>query len=366
MKIYFDNAASTPLDKEVYQAMQPWLLDQCGVPSSHHGYGRDAQAAIERSRATVAKILNALPEEIVFTNSGSDADHLAIISAVTCAGIDHVITTPFEHEAVLKTVSSLRRNHDIRISYIRHDKLGNLDLNHLEHLLRNNTRNLVTVMHANNEIGNLNDIESIGRLCEKYKALFHTDAAQAIGHYRYDLKNLKINFLAASAHKFHGPKGIGFLYCRKGTRLKSSTHGPATDNIPGIVGLAKALSVAHENIAGHGQHIQQLKNRLISQLLAIVPEIGFNGNSGIEAKSISSILSISLPPPQQNRSLLQLLDDHEIAVSGGSSSTSHVLKALGVEAGFDNIRFSFSKFNTTAEIDHVTEVIAAVYQTVAA
>lgn len=366
MKIYFDNAASTPLDKEVFKAMTPYLLDQYGIPSSHHGYGRDAKAAIEISRATVAKILNALPEEIIFTNSGTESDNLAIVSAVNCALIDHVITSPFEHQAVLKTLNSLQRKHDIRISYIRHDEYGNLDLKHLEYLLRTNTRNLVTVMHANNEIGNLNDIETIGLLCEKYKALFHTDAAQTAGHYKYDLKKLKVNFLSASAHKFHGPKGVGLLYCRKGTRLTPSTHGPGTDNIPGIIGLAEAVSIAHDNLYIHGRYIQELKSRMISQLREIVPEINFNGNSNNAEKSISSILSISLRPPQSNRSLLQYLDDHQIAVSGGSSSASHVLKALGVESGFDNIRFSFSKFNTAEEVDHVAGVIASVYQTLAA
>lgn len=366
MKIYFDNAASTPLDKEVFKAMTPYLLDQYGIPSSHHGYGRDAKAAIEISRATVAKILNALPEEIIFTNSGTESDNLAIVSAVGCAFIDHVITSPFEHQAVLKTLNSLQRKHDIRVSYTKHDEYGNLDLKHLEYLLRTNTRNLVSIMHANNEIGNLNDIETIGLLCEKYKAFFHTDAAQTAGYYNYDLKKLKINFLSASAHKFHGPKGIGILYCRKGTRLTPSILGPGTDNIPGIIGLTKALSIAHDNIDEHGWYIRELKNRMINQLRVIFPEISFNGNSGIEAKSISSILSVSLPPPQSNRSLLQCLDDHQIAVSGGNSSTSHVLKALGVESSFDNIRFSFSKFNTAEEIDHVAEVIASVFQTVAA
>jgi len=364
IKIYLDNAASTPLDREVYNAMTPYLLDQYGIPSTHHGYGRDAKAAIEISRASIAKLLNALPEEIIFTGSGTESNNLAIISAVNCAFIDHIITTPFEHETVLKTLNSLQRKHDIRVSYIKHDEHGNLDLKHLEYLLRTNTRNLVSVMHANNEIGNLNDIETIGLLCEKYKAMFHTDAAQTLGYFRYDLKKLKINFLSASAHKLHGPKGIGLLYCRKGTRLTPLLHAPATDNIPGIIGLTKALNIAHGNIENQNQHIQELKNRMISQLLTIAPEISFNGNSGIAAKSISSILSVSFPPP--NRNLLQCLDDHQIAVSGGSISTSHVLKALGIESSSDNIRFSFSKFNTIAEIDRVVEVIASVYQTVAA
>lgn len=366
MKIYLDNAASTPLVKEVYNAMTPYLLDQYGIPSIHHGYGRDAKAAIETSKANIAKLLNALPEEIIFTSGGTEANNIAILSAVNCAVIDHIITTPFEHSSVLKTLNALQRKHDIRVSYIRHDERGNLDLNHLEYLLRTNTRNLVSVMHANNEVGNLNDIEKIGLLCEKYKALFHSDAAQTIGHYRHDLSKLKVNFLAASAHKFHGPKGIGFLYCRKGTRLTPALHGSGTENIPGIIGLYKAMSVAYGEIEAQGQYILGLKNRLIEQLSENLPLLAFNGNSGISTKSIFTILSINLPPANNNRNLLQYLDDNQVAVSGGNCSSSHVLKALGVENNTDNVRFSFSKFNTLQEIDHVAELIAAVYQTVAA
>jgi cysteine desulfurase len=364
MKIYLDNAASTPLDKEVYNAMTPYLLDQYGIPSTHHGYGRDAKAAIETSRANIAKLLNALPEEIIFTSGGTEANNIAILSAVNCAVIDHIITTPFEHQSVLKTLNALQRKHDIRISYIRHDDRGNLDLNHLEYLLRTNTRNLVSVMHANNEIGNLNDIERISSLCEKYKALFHSDAVQTAGRYHHDLSKLKVNFLTASAHKFHGPKGIGFLYCRKGTRLTPALHGSGTENIPGIIGLNKALTLSYDDIETQGQYILGLKNRLIEQMSEHLPLLAFNGNSGISTKSIYTILNINLPTTSRN--LLQYLDDNQVAVSGGNSSSSHVLKALGIENNADNVRFSFSKFNTLQEIDHVAEVIAAVYQTVAA
>jgi cysteine desulfurase len=365
MKIYLDNAASTPLDKEVYNAMTPYLLDQYGIPSTHHGYGRDAKAAIETSRANIAKLLNALPDEITFTSGGTEANNIAILSAVNCAVIDHIITTPFEHASVLKTLNALQRKHDIRISYIRHDEHGNLDLTHLEYLLRTNTRNLVSVMHANNEIGNLNDIETIGFLCEKYKALFHSDAVQTAGRYRHDLSKLKVNFLSASAHKFHGPKGIGFLYCRKGTRLTPALHGSGTENIPGIIGLNKALAIAYSEIEAQSQYIQGLKNRLIERLSEHLPSLTFNGNSAISAKSIYTVLNINLPA-NSNRNLLQYLDDNQVAVSGGNSSSSHVLKALGIENNADNVRFSFSRFNTPQEIDHVSEIIAAVYQTVAA
>ncbi|MCR8559629.1 cysteine desulfurase [Mucilaginibacter sp. BJC16-A38] len=366
MKVYLDNAASTPLDREVYNAMTPYLLDQYGTPSTHHGYGRDAKAAVEISRVGIAKLLNASPEEIIFTSGATEADNIAILSAVNCALIDHIITTPFEHQAVLQSLNALQRKHDIRISYIRHDERGNLDLNHLEYLLRTNTRNFVSVMHANNEIGNLNDIETIGRLCEKYKALFHTDAAQTVGKYTHDLANLNVNFLAASAHKFHGPKGIGFLYCRKGTRHISGLNGQGTENVPGIVGISKALAIACEEMEAQHIKIQGLKNRMITQLSELLPTVTFNGNSGIAAKSISSILNVNLPHTNMNRSFAQYLDEHQIAASGGQGAPSHVLKALGIANNAESIRFSFSKFNTIQEIDHVAEVIASVYQTVAA
>jgi cysteine desulfurase len=366
MKVYFDNAASTPLDKTVYNAMAPYLLEQYGIPSSHHGYGRDAKAAIELSRANIAKLLHVQADEIIFTCGGTESNFLAISSAVNCAFIDHVITTPFEHEAVLDTLRTMQRTRDVRVSYIRHDDRGNLDLTHLEYLLRTNTRNLVSVMHANNEIGNLNDIETIGLLCEKYKAPFHTDAAQSIGHHHYDLKKLKIDFLSASAHKFHGPKGVGFLYFRNGNRQFASVHGRVTDNIPGIIGMSKALEVSYNDINFYKHQIQELKNRMISQLSALVPDISFNGNSAIEGLSVPSILSVSIPPLQRHRSLHQFLDNHNIAVSGGSSLNAHVLKALGVDHSFDNVRFSFSRLNTIAEIDHVIGIIGSIYETVAA
>ncbi|ASU33944.1 cysteine desulfurase family protein [Mucilaginibacter xinganensis] len=366
MKIYLDNAASTPLDKEVYNAMTPYLLDQYGIPSAHHGYGRDAKAAIETSRANVAKLLNALPEEIIFTSGGTEANTIAIISAVNCAFIDHIITSPFEHPSVLNTLNALKRKHDIRISYLKHDERGNLDLDHLQYLLRTNTRNLVSVMNANNEVGNLNDIETIGLLCKKYKALFHTDAAQTTGRYRHDVNNLNVNFLAASGHKFHGPKGIGFLYCRKGTRLSPALYGSKTENIPGIIGLSRALAIAHSEMEAQEKYIRGLKKRMIQQLAERLPSLTFNGNSEFSAKSIYTILNINLPPANTNRSLVQYLDDNQVAVTGGNSSSSIVLKALGIESHTDNIRFSFSKYNTVEEIDHVAAVIAAVYQTVAA
>lgn len=378
MRIYLDNAATTPLDKEVFNAMTPYLLNHFGNPSSHHEQGRMARQAIEECRATIARLLNAFPEEIVFTSGGTEADNTAIFSAVHGQNISHVITTRFEHHAVLHTLNALKAKGLISISFIKNDRKGNLDLTHLEQLLQTNPRSLVSVMHANNEIGNLNDIEKIGDICERYGALFHTDTVQTMGHYRHDLQKLKVHFLAASAHKFHGPKGIGFIYCRKGIKLTQLIHGggqegrlrAGTENIHGIIGLTKALEIAYQHMEEHQRQIQQLKDYMIDRLTDEVPGATFNGNSAVADKSLYTVLNVGLPALNYNNSLLRCLDEQQISVSGGSAcstgSASHVLQVINTDADKDNIRFSFSKMNTFAEIDQVIETLTHIYQTVAA
>jgi cysteine desulfurase len=378
MRIYLDNAATTPLDKEVFTAMTPFLLNHFGNPSSHHEQGRRARQAIEDCRATIARLLNAAPEEIVFTSGGTEADNTAILSAVHGQNIAHVITTKFEHHAVLHTLSALQAKGLITVSYIKHDNRGNLDLKHLEQLLKANVRSLVSVMHANNEIGNLNDIESIGNICEQYNALFHTDTVQTVGHYRHDLQKLKVHFLAASAHKFHGPKGIGFVFCRKGIKLTQLIYGggqegklrAGTENIHGIIGLTKALQLAYDDMECHQKQIQDIKSYMIGRLISEVPGVTFNGNSAYAHKSLYTVLNVGLPTLNCSRSLLQCLDEDNISVSGGSAcstgSASHVLQVIATDEGKDNIRFSFSKLNTRSEIDQVIETLINIYQTVAA
>ena len=376
MSVYLDNAATTQLDKEVFDAMTPYLLTHFGNPSSGHHYGREARAAVAKSRAIIAGLLNALPEEITFTSGGTEADNTAILSAVRANGIKNVITTRFEHHAVLKTLRELQNAGEVSVSYIENDSRGNLNLDHLTQLLATSPRSLVSVMHANNEIGNLNDIVRIGDICEKYNALFHTDTVQTMGHYRFDLQKLKVHFLVASAHKFHGPKGTGFLYCRKGIKLTQLIHGggqeghrrAGTENIAGIVGLANALWIACREVNSHRQHIRHLKTYLITKLTGLLPDVAFNGNSAIEDKSLYTVLSVSLPVTDTN--VMNFLDDNGIAVSGGSAcstgSPSHVLSALGAGAHRDTIRFSFSKFNTIAEIDYVVDKLAFIYELIAA
>ncbi|AMR33359.1 cysteine desulfurase [Mucilaginibacter sp. PAMC 26640] len=375
MNIYLDNAATTPLDPQVLEAMNPYLLTYFGNPSSKHGPGRAAKIALEGCRKKIADLLNARPEEIIFTSGGTEATNIAIASAVTCDRINHVITTAFEHPAVLQTLKSLSNQYHTRVSVIKYDEKGNLDLKHLEYLLINNTNSLVSVMQANNEIGNLNDIEAIGNLCEKYRALFHTDTVQTIGHYRHNLNSLKAHYLTASAHKFHGPKGVGFLYCRTGQRLNRLIHGggqegglrAGTENIPGIVGMTRALEIACNELAHDSIYIGNLKSHLIHSLISSIPDLSFNGNCA-DANSLYTVLSVCFP--SAGADLMTYLDAEGISVSGGSACSggapSHVLKALGTDLSRTTIRFSFSKFNTIAELDLVVAKLAAVYQLVAA
>jgi cysteine desulfurase len=374
MSIYLDNAATTHLHAKVFNAMTPYLLNHYGNPSSHHAQGRQARQAIEQCRATIA----GLPDEIVFTSGGTEADNTAVLTAVHGYGIKHVITTRFEHHAVLHTLSVLQRKGLIKISFIKHDTKGNLDLEHLEQLLQSNPRSLVSVMHTNNEIGNLNAYALIGEICEQYDALFHTDTVQTIGYYRHDLQKLKVHFLATSAHKFHGPKGVGFTFCRKGIHLSQLIHGggqesrfrAGTENIHGIVGLTKALEIASERLNEHQQHIQGLKNYMIARFTAEVPDVTLNGNSTSASQSLYTVLNVGLPALNNGHNLLRCLDDAEIAVSGASAcstgSASHVLQAIAAADDKVHIRFSFSKFNTHYEIDSALEALHQIYHTLAA
>jgi cysteine desulfurase len=378
MRIYLDNAATTQLDNEVFEAITPYLLQYYGNPSSHHEHGREVKKAIEVARATIADLLNASANEIVFTSGGTEADNTAILSSVRSHHIKHVITTPFEHHAVLHTLDALKNKGEIKLSFINTDHSGNLDINHLDTLLKGNTRSLVSVMHANNEIGNLNNIELIGEVCNSRGALFHSDTVQTMGHYRHDLSKLKTHFIAASAHKFHGPKGVGFIYCRDGVQLSQLLHGGAqerklragTENIHGIIGLAKALEVAYRDIDEHQIYIQKLKNRMIAKLQEQISDVQFNGNSAIADKSLYTVLSATLPVNHASGDLLKYLDQNNISVSGGSAcstgSASHVLKAIGADLSRNTVRFSFSKFNTAAEIDYTVEKLSALYKAVAA
>lgn len=272
MKAYFDNAATTQLDPEVLEAMLPLMTEQFGNPSSIHSYGRAVRSAIERARKSVAGILNAAPAEIFFTSGGTEADNTAIRSSIETFGLKHAITSRIEHHAVLHTLEHLAKTGTIELSYVRINEKGEVDLAHLEALLQSRPRSLVSLMHGNNEIGNLLDLQTVGDICEKYDAVFHCDTVQTMGHYRHDLQQLKTNFIVGAGHKFHGPKGIGFLYIKPGTRISPYLHGGSqernmrggTENIYGIVGLAKALEIAYRDMDEHRKHIENLKRRMIA------------------------------------------------------------------------------------------------------
>ncbi|ALW84017.1 cysteine desulfurase [Hymenobacter sedentarius] len=378
--VYFDNAATTPLDPEVLEAMLPFLSQHYGNPSSLHGPGRQVRAAIENARKTVAHLLNAAPAEISFTSGGTEADNYAAFGSIRTLGLKHAITSPLEHHAVLHPLQAMAKTGEIELHYVRHDAQGRLDLGHLEELLATQPRTFVSLMHANNEIGNLNDIEAIGDICARHQAVFHTDTVQTMGHYRHDVQKLKNQFLVGSAHKFHGPKGVGFLYTRSGMQVSPLIHGGSqernvrsgTENVYGIVGLAKALEIAIRDLAAHQAHVQGLKDRFIEKLRAEIDDVQFNGLSAQADQSLYTVLSVSLPLSPINEMLLFNLDISKIAASGGSACTSgaqagsHVLEALGCDPDRATVRFSMSKMNTAAEVDYAVAQLAKLYRPVAA
>lgn len=371
MNVYFDNAATTALDKDVFDAMVPYMLEYFGNPSSAHTYGRKTRAAVENARLTVAEAIGANPDEIYFTSGGTEGDNTAILSAVRGLGIKHVITSRLEHHAVLNTVKSLQKNGEITLHFLDNDVHGNIDLIQFEALLQKVPRAFVTLMHGNNEIGNLNDIVQIGNLCKEYEAIFHTDTVQTMGHFQFDLSELNVDFLVGSAHKFHGPKGVGFLYVRKSVNVSPLMYGGSqergvragTENVAGIVGMAKALEIAYSGFDSHRNFISHLKRCCLEKLQARFPSVIFNGNSGRVSSSMHTVISASFPSTRQH--LLSYLDTKGIAASGGSACTSgaassHVLTALGAEGGKQVIRFSFSRFNSIQEIDYLIQQLADV------
>ncbi|MEO6284824.1 MAG: cysteine desulfurase family protein [Dyadobacter sp.] len=376
MKAYLDNAATTRLDPEVLEVMLPLMTEQFGNPSSIHSYGRAVRSAIERARKNIAAILNAAPAEIFFTSGGTEADNTAIRSSIETLGLKHAITSRIEHHAVLHTLEYLQKTGHIQLSFVNLNDKGEVDLAHLETLLASNSRSLVSLMHGNNEIGNLLDLEAAGDICEKYNAVFHSDTVQTMGHYRHDLQQLKANFIVGAAHKFNGPKGIGFLYVRPGIKIAPFVHGGAqernmrggTENIYGIVGLAKALEIAYRDMDAHRNHIEGLKTRMIEKLKSSIEGITFNGNSDQLDKSLYTVLSVSLPPSDISDMLLFNMDIAGIAVSGGSACSSgteigsHVLTELKIDENRANVRFSFGKYNTEEEIDYAVHTLSDLYK----
>jgi cysteine desulfurase len=376
MRVYLDNAATTALDPEVLDAMIPFMRDHFGNPSSIHTHGREVRSSVEKARKSVATLLNTSPAELFFTSGGTEADNTAIRCSIEGFGISHAISSPLEHHAVLHTLEDLQKKGKIQLSMVRVDEKGYVDLDHLRELLQNSPKPLVSLMHANNEIGNLTDIGAVGEMCREYGALFHSDTVQTVGHYRHDLQKLKINFMVGAAHKFHGPKGVGFLYVNNSSRITPFIHGGAqernmrggTENVYGIIGLAKALEIAYRDMEAHQQYIQGLKDRMISRLKEQIEDISFNGDPQHTEKSLYTVLNVSLPPSDLGDMLLFNLDISKISASGGSACSSgssigsHVLSALRADPDRPSVRFSFSKFNTPEEIDYTAEVLAGMYR----
>jgi len=365
MRVYLDNAATTPLDPEVLKEMYQVMESQYGNPSSIHSHGRQARALLEKARKTVAGLLHTSPAEIFFTSGGTEADNTAIRCGMADLGLKHAITSKLEHHAVIHTLEAMEKAGIISLNFVDVDAKGNISYEHLEQLLQQQGRTFVSLMHANNELGTITDIARVGEICEKYDAIFHCDTVQTMGHYPLDLGTLKVHFITCAAHKFHGPKGVGFLYVNHRIKIKPMIYGGAqernmrggTENIYGIAGLAKALEIAYTGMTEHSAYIQSLKTYMKQQLEQQVPGIGFNGETN-EANSLYTVLNVSFPELDMGDMLLFNLDIAGISASGGSACSSgtnigsHVLTAIGASPARPSVRFSFSKYNTKEEIDY--------------
>jgi cysteine desulfurase len=369
-RIYFDNAATTALDPKVLEAMMPYLTEKFGNPSSIYSYGRESRMAIENARKKVAKTLGAHPAEIFFTSGGTESSNTAICAAVRDLGCRQIISSAIEHHATTHTIEYLQHNGEASLSYVKIKGDGHVDLDSLEVLLSNSKEKcLVSLMHANNEIGNLLDIQAVGELCKKYNAVFHSDTVQTVGHYPFDLRNTPVHFITGAAHKFHGPKGVGMLYINENVQIKPMIHGGAqernmragTENLYGIVGFAKALELATENYAADSRYISGLKTYMAEQLQQKIKGIHFNGD--VFGQSLYAVLNVSFPKTEKSEMILFNLDINGICASGGSACTSgvdigsHVIRAINTNPNLVAVRFSFNRYNTREEIDFVVDKI---------
>ena len=374
-KVYLDNAATTQMREEVVTRIMQVMKENYGNPSSTHAFGRSAKSLVEQARKTVAKQLKVTASEIVFTSGGTEADNLVLNSAVRDLGVKRIITSPIEHHAVLHTVEQLQETYGTRIDYVNLDECGQVDIQHLEELLGNSEeKTLVSLMHVNNEVGNLLDIKRVGELSKKYAALFHSDTVQSVGHFEMDLSEIPVDFTAVSAHKFHGPKGVGFAFVRKNSGLQPLIFGgeqergfrAGTEAVHNIVGLEEAFKFSYKNLAEEREYVSSLKQYFIEQLREMVPGVKFNGACGDQDQSTYTLINVCLPVSADKAVLLLFqLDLNGIACSkgsacqSGSDKGSHVLNAFLSEEDLKkpSIRFSFSVFNTKQEIDYVVGVL---------
>ena len=367
--MYLDNAATTRVDPNVVVVMTDCLRKNYGNPSSIHSFGRKSRALIEKSRRKIASLINASPSEIYFTSGGTEADNMALRGAVRDAGVKNIITSKIEHPAVLNTAINLQKQGLISLHYVKLDDCGQVDILNLEFLLKKYKNTLVSLMHANNEIGNLLPIDKVSKLCNKHGALFHCDTVQTLAHLPIDVKKTPVDFIVCSAHKFHGPKGVGFLYVNNKINITPLIHGGSqeknmrggTEYVYGIIGLAKAMEIAFSKMSLHHDHILKLKKHMILKLNNLLPKVKFNGLSGDLSKSLYTVLSLSIPKFNNSDLLLFNLDLFGVACSGGSacssgsSKLSHVISEISTKEENIVVRFSFSKYNTTEEIDYVVD-----------
>ncbi len=372
--VYLDNAATTQIDDQVIAAMHDSMKSNFGNPSSTHAFGRKAKAAVETARKSIASLLNVPSASIVFTSGGTEADNMAISCAVRDLGVTRIISSKIEHHAVLNCVEFMDAENKVDLQFVNLDKDGSVDLNHLERLLKeDSSKTLVSLMHINNEIGNILDIKKVGELCQEHQAYFHSDTVQSIGHYAMNLAELPVDFIAVSAHKFHGPKGVGFLYVKSRNHLKPLIHGGSqerelragTESVHNIVGLQKAMELAYSNLKTDSEYIKSLKSHFINALQSEIPGVRFNGLSGDIEKSTYTLVNVSIPlSASESDMLLFQLDLKGIACSKGSACQSgaqlgsFVLNEVyGENLDYPGIRFSFSKFTTIAELDYVISTL---------
>ena len=374
MNVYFDNASTTPMDKTVLEKMLPYLENGFGNPSSIHKKGREIKSVIEKCRSKIASLLSCEPGEIFFTSGGTEADNMFILNTAIEKKLDTIITSKLEHHAVLHCCEYLERSYKKNIKFVNSDDKGVIDLDHLESLMKSSPNSLVTIMHGNNEIGNLNDIKKISRICEQYETIFHSDTVQTVGHYNLNLNDLNIHGIVGSAHKFHGPKGVGFLYLNNKHKISPFIHGGAqernmrggTENVYGIVGLAKALELSITNMADHAKKVSNLKKYMIEKLTHAVDGIKFNGQSSDLNNSLYTVLNVSIPNMNDQQMFLFNLDINNIAASGGSACTSgsevesHVLAQIKKNKGHVSVRFSFSKMNSKEEVDYTVDKVCEI------
>lgn len=377
-RVYLDNAATTPLANEVIEEMLGVMKENYGNPSSTHSFGQEAKATIESVRRYIAGQLKVQPNEIIFTSCGTESNNLIIKSCVNYLGVERIITSPLEHKCVVESVRDMKIRQNVEVVYIKPNQKGDLSLQDIEKALqKSNKKTLVTLMHANNEIGNIYDIEAIGNLCKKYNAYFHADTVQTIGHLDLDFSKINIDFASCSAHKFHGPKGSGFAYVKKNTQLKALISGggqerdmrSGTENIVGIVGLGKALQLCLDNLSDYQNYIKDLKNYTIQELQKRVPNVRFNGRSDEAENSLYTLVSILLPFKEP---LLGFkLDMKGIAISQGSACSSGATKVSMVmmmilnDEDLENhtpLRVSFSHYNTKEDIDRLIDAIVEIQE----